>query len=85
MARRAAVRCSSIGATGIAVIHARVALADDVLSMGAAGGPTIDDTADALSAVVSCGVAVLGLLCAMSGVARSNTAIAVVTLRKRDM
>jgi hypothetical protein len=48
----------------------------------AADDTTEDDTAGALSTVVSGSVV---LFCAMSGVATKNTAIAAARLRRRDM
>jgi hypothetical protein len=57
-------------------------LADGTDPMMAADGTIEDDAAGAPRTVVS-GIVVLP--CATSGVAMSNTAIAVVTLRRRDI
>jgi hypothetical protein len=70
------------GATTFAFIHTDVGSAGGPRSMMAADGTTEDDGAGALSTVVSGSVV---LLCAMSGVATNNTAIAVARLRRRDM
>jgi hypothetical protein len=70
------------GATVITFIHERVGSAGGARSMMAGDGTTEDNGAGALSTVVSGRVV---LLCAMSGAATKNTAIAVARLRRRDM
>jgi hypothetical protein len=71
------------GAAAIAVFHDGAdGPAEGTRSMMVAGGMTKDDAAGAPRTVVS--ETVLAL-CAMSGVAMTNAAIALVTLRRPDM
>jgi hypothetical protein len=81
--RRTAAGCgASTRAADVAFVHDGVGAADGTRSMTTADATTEDDPAGATSTVVS---GLVGLVCAVSGAAMSNTAIAVVTLRRCDM